>query len=187
MTGPTHILCGLTAGIVVQKWGLGQLTAPLLLVLCIGALAPDIDGDGSITRPGKILRRFLPKGVALMIDSLVQVVVEIVQALTRHRGVLHWPLVGVILLVLGIYLKKIWLFWFAIGYISHLLADACTKSGIPILAPFRTKPISFSPVATGSTVEAFIAGALAFYVVLFGWKLLPEETVHTFQAIYKHL
>jgi membrane-bound metal-dependent hydrolase YbcI (DUF457 family) len=62
----------------------------------------------------------------------------------EHRGALHWPSTGVVLcgVVLAIAalagLPVVYVAAFAAGWFSHLLTDACTVYGMPLLMPFRT-------------------------------------------------
>jgi len=61
----------------------------------IGSLAPDLDADGgAIARPGKILRNFLPRGIANMIDNIFELLTKIINRVFGHRGPLHWPIIG---------------------------------------------------------------------------------------------
>lgn len=65
------------------------------------------------------------------------------------------------------------IFWsIMIGYASHLLADAMTKDGVPLLFPFSFKfgipPLRFLRVTTGSWVENFVVmPLLGLYLVVF--------------------
>lgn len=163
MTWPTHALFGVNI-----VW----LLAPLLPlvpeanvgVLCgvaaLGALLPDLDASESKIKHLKLLGTqikpfYFP---ALMVSRSDQ-----------HRGLLH-SLWGVgLAAVSGLFLLP-WiggLAWTALvlGYASHLLADAMTKSGIRLLYP-SLRRLYLLPkalrIATGSLSEdallPFLAG-----------------------------
>ena len=70
---------------------------------------------------------------------------------TKHRGVLHSLIVGLILsLVVGII--SLWGgFGFFVGYVSHLFLDCLTKSGVELFWPFGWKIKGF--VRSGGIVE----------------------------------
>lgn len=176
MTGPTHLVFGLSLGIAVSRAGLVPLTAPFLLLLCIGALAPDLDGDGTLSRPGTILGRFLPKGLRTMLDGIGQTLSGLANMLTGHRGFFHWLIVPLAMLYGAWIWKSSGFFWFSFGYLTHVMADACTKGGVPLLAPINRNNLSLMPIKTGSRTEACIFVGLIVVVVISGVGLLPEET-----------
>ncbi|HEY0075473.1 MAG TPA: metal-dependent hydrolase [Abditibacteriaceae bacterium] len=151
MMGRTHLLLGLNAlwllegmGSVVMTMGMpAPLAEPLGLavplgnaerfVLCtglamLGALLPDLDAASSLLQSASI------KGV--------QPLVPLGQVLHRrygHRGFLHslsaLGRVGILSSPLLLLDLSLW-FWpwvsLLLGYLSHLLGDACTKSGVPL-------------------------------------------------------
>ena len=76
------------------------------------------------------------------------------QWLTRHRGVLHSLIVGLILSLLigGI---SLWAgFGFFAGYMSHLFLDCLTLSGVRLFWPFSFKVRGF--VKSGGVVEQVV-------------------------------
>lgn len=118
------------------------ITGTLLAGSYIGSLIPDIDNRGS-----KMGKKF-------KITSLV------INKTFGHRGITHTPLVALILssiLLLGSsYFKgyyQVIYFYFSlgliVGYISHLLLDATTVSGIPFLYPVIKKSYSIGSFKTG--------------------------------------
>jgi inner membrane protein len=89
---------------------------------------------------------------------------------TKHRGIMHTLLVPALLVIPLFFVKEYYIIapiiGFIAGYVSHLLADMCTVSGVPILFPLTMRNISLLPIRTGTVWEyiiAFIisAGALA--------------------------
>lgn len=92
-----------------------------------------------------------------------------------HRGALHsllgWGIASLVFLPLGLWSGNAALA-LSLGYGSHIVADACTKSGIPALYPHRGR-IHLLPRAlrltTGSLAEeAFLValGLLLFALLL---------------------
>jgi len=73
------------------------------------------------------------------------------QWLTRHRGVMHSLVVGLLLsLILGS--VSLWAgFGFFVGYVSHLFLDCFTKSGVRLFWPLGFKVNGF--VKSGSWIE----------------------------------
>jgi inner membrane protein len=184
MTGPTHILFGISTGIVLCKTGLFELDPVSFVCLFLGALGPDIDADGgSITKPGRLFRAFLPRGVANGLDQLGTLMGAMVRTISGHRGFFHTPVLALGILVTSWYLNWPRLEWFGIGYFSHILADACTVRGVPLLWPVREKEYSFLPIKTGSATEAWLATCMVFFIIGIGWNLLPETTRQGFEDI----
>ena len=97
------------------------------------------------------------------------------QWMTRHRGILHSLFLAVLLsLVIGV--VSLWAgFGFFVGYVSHLILDCFTKSGVGLFWPFGWKLKGF--VRSGGIVEdvvfvllllgdVFIVGKILFYYLL---------------------
>jgi membrane-bound metal-dependent hydrolase YbcI (DUF457 family) len=145
MMGRTHLLLGFNAlwllegiGLVATAWGTqAPLTIPLgnaeaftlgTVAVMFGALLPDLDAASSLLQSASVkgVQPFMPIG-------------QVLHQRYGHRGFLHslralgWLAVlssPVLLLDLSLW------FWpwmsLMLGYGSHLLADACTKSGVPL-------------------------------------------------------
>ena len=187
MTAPTHIITGL-ATVVVLGHVSGVTPGPVaLLAFIVGTLAPDIDGQGVITRPGRILRRFLGRGIGNVLDAVFELISAVVNALFGHRGFVHSPLLAACITGLGVYLAQSWLVWFGFGYAAHLLGDAMTAGGIPVWSPVSSKRVSLSSMRTGSRKESVLAVLLLAFTCLFGWDLLPEHVKATHLMIYETL
>jgi len=73
------------------------------------------------------------------------------QWLSKHRGILHTLFLAVLLsCIVG--MVSLWGgFGFFVGYISHLLLDCFTKSGVRILWPLKFRIKGF--VKSGGTLE----------------------------------
>lgn len=93
------------------------------------------------------------------------------QWFTRHRGMLHSLIVGLLLSLIIASVSQWAGFGFFVGYMSHLLLDCFTKSGIALFWPFSWKIKGF--VRSGGIVEQvvfvllllgniFIVGKIAF-------------------------
>ena len=168
--GRTHALIG-----VCSLWLLVPLPqlltrenfSPLAAVAAVGALMPDLDATQSLLRSTQVIgiRPFVP-------------VADVLHGLFGHRGLLH-SLLGLLLFSLLVALPlSFWWGWqpsllLTVGYASHLAADACTKSGIPLLFPRKRKYHLLPPslrLTTGSQAEEAVLVAfalLALMLVLF--------------------
>ena len=129
----------------------------------MGALAPDLDASESQ------LKRFAIAGITPL--------APLARTLHRtfgHRGLLH-SLAGLsIFSVLLAWPVALWFGWtggvaLALGYASHILADAATKSGVPLLYPRRRRyhllPKGWR-LTTGSLAEEALLPFIAFAILL---------------------
>ncbi len=174
MTGPTHVLIGLSA--VVLCGHAAELTpTPLgLFAVIVGSLAPDIDGESSIRRPGFLIKPFVGWRVSNAFDDFFEVFAKLVSKLLGHRGVLHAPLLGFTLLCASGLGGIAWLYWFGLGYSFHIYGDYMTFAGVPVFSPFSTKTYSGSNLRVGSRQEKLLALLLVPLICVAGWPLLPE-------------
>ncbi len=130
-----------------------------------GSLLPDLDASESkIKRLSVVgITPFAPLSVGL-------------NRRFGHRGALHsllgWGIASLVFLPLGFFFSLGVSLALSLGYGSHLVADACTKSGIPAFYP-KGKRIHLLPRAlrltTGSLAEeAFLValGLLLFALLL---------------------
>jgi len=165
MMGRTHALLGaLTAGALLPPSSSDRLAIWMALG-AFGALLPDLDASES-----KIKRLSLGGITPFAPLSLA------VNRRFGHRGALHsllgWGIASLLFLPLVFFLGLDVPLALSLGYASHLVADACTKSGIPALYPNRGR-IHLLPRAlrltTGSLAEeAFLValGLLLFALLL---------------------
>jgi inner membrane protein len=126
-------------------------------VVAVAALAPDLDHAGStLARVAGPVSRGLARGLARLL---------------KHRGPLHSPLAallaGGLTGLLGARLGVTGLgLLVGYGWAAHVLADALTDRGVPLLWPLRRRrvrlPWGLGPT-TGGTGEAavVVAGLLA--------------------------
>ena len=165
MTAPTHALWGAVsyAGACALA---GHAPAPLALgVAAVAAWLPDADTPS--TRAGRVL---FP--LAIWIERR-----------WGHRSVTHslvgWLVFALVLTPL-LFLLPVASVWFGAalcGYASHLLGDAATKSGVPLLWPSRARFVfpgnDNLRFITGSKAE----GAVFAVLLLVGLLLLPLSTL----------
>lgn len=161
MTGRTHLLLGVNSvwlfRLVPESPG-GDLGL-LVLAAALGALLPDLDAADSTIKSLRIVGDVRPFALpALLLHRAF-----------GHRGLLH-SLLG--LAGLGVLVcLPLSLWWggepslaLGLGYASHLLGDAATKSGIPLLFPDRRRRhLLASPLrlTTGSQAEDVVFALLA--------------------------
>jgi inner membrane protein len=131
-----------------------------LAVVLGAALAPDLDSAGSTA--------------ARSLGLASRSVAWAVQHVLHHRGPLHSALAvlvaGVLFALLGAQLGLSGLGpLVAFGWASHVLADAVTDRGVPLLWPLRRRrvrlPYGLGP-ATGGPGEVLLVGA---FLLLCGW------------------
>lgn len=121
-----------------------------LAAALLGSLLPDID------HPKSWAGRKLPF-VSIPLAMVV-----------GHRGVTHSAIaVLACLVLLGMFGPAWQAAPVAVGYLSHLAADACTPSGVPLLWPARRR-FTLNLCETGSMVEI---GLVALVAAAGGWAL----------------
>jgi len=187
MVGPSHAIIALAATVAMGRTT--GVTPDRLGLLCIlvGALLPDIDGRGAITKPGTMLRGVLPRFLTVALNWIGQIVSAAIALVSKHRGFFHWPLLALILMILGYRYEWTWLVWCGFGYMTHVLADALTPEGVPFLAPWNRKPMGLGLVKTGSWAEAGLDVILLVFVMVCGYPLLPEAYLAGFDEIRRHI
>lgn len=175
MTGPTHVAIALAATLAATS-AAGQPPGALgWAALVVGSLAPDIDGGGTIARPGSLFGKLLPRWLARLLDKIGLTISRVIRAILGHRNATHWPVWAALFMVLGYRLGLPWLVWFGWGYLWHILADFCTRAGVPLFGPLYTKDIKWSPIKTGSWVEWVISFATWIVIFYYGWAYVPAS------------
>lgn len=187
MTAPTHIAVAIASSIFTAKFFKVDLDPTGFILLIAGSLFPDIDGGGVITRPGTILKRFLNRPLILLFDFFGAVFSEIFRKLTGHRGLFHWLLWPLILIYFSSKTSSLNLFWFGLGYLTHVFIDALTPFGVPLLAPLRLRRFNLMWIRTGSISEFVVFGLSLLYSFIFCWSLLPEGVQTTLSKLYGEL
>ena len=173
MMGRTHILIGVSS-LWLLRLAPDVLTpdtmAPLAICAALGTLLPDLDANSSTIKHLRVARiqPFAPLSVLLSRDW-------------GHRGMTH-SLIGLsafAVLVSPLVIIWSWPIWAALclGYISHLAADACTKSGIPLLHPRKTRyhllPRRFL-FTTGSLAEDALVPIIALAILFLLFSQLRQ-------------
>lgn len=181
MTGPSHIVLALATSVALSR-ATGFIPSPVeVLILCFGALLPDIDGNGSITKPGTILRNFLGKTLSQLMNAIIAPFALLVRVLFGHRGITHS------LLIPGVIFGTELLFggnhWLSFGYLTHILGDLMTPKGVPLFSPLLKSNFSLKVFKTGSILEWVFVSILFIYTIIFGVDLLPSNTQEAIQNL----
>lgn len=137
MSGATHALAGILIGLAIAQDSQPLGALAMGLAASIGALVPDIDHPNSI-----IGRRAGIVGGAIRLG-------------VKHRGFLHSGIAAAIVVVGALALQtnlRTFGIAAACGYASHILLDALTIQGVPLLWPSRRR-ISLLPLRTGGLIE----------------------------------
>jgi len=174
MRGTSHLVTGTALGATVAALTLPlPLVVPCAVVAGIGALTPDLD------HPRSIASKALPP-----LSWVVRCV-----SLGKHRTLTHWLPLWVGLSYIGIVLTASWaiaqvaVVMFCAGYLLHLLEDALTLDGIPLLLPvghwhLLPWPLRFR---SGGRIEpVIVALLLVACVVIVTGHYIPQA--HTFYA-----
>lgn len=155
MTGKTHILGGIAAGLAYA-----HITneSPMILVGAgiVGALLPDICHSGS-----KIGRKlpFLSK---------------IINAMFGHRTFTHSLLflVLIALLMNAFFPNDVVKVGLIVGMISHYILDMATKNGIKLFFPLSLTVRFPVTMRTGSKTESIVFSLLAICSFYYGYQAL---------------
>lgn len=149
MMAGSHIAVGAALWAVTARLaGLEAAEPAGLGAAALGALLPDIDHPQSWA--GRKMRV-----VSIPLSMLV-----------GHRGITHSALAIAACLAVLVVMGVGWLAApVVVGYLSHLLADSLTPSGVPLLWPSRRR-FTLNLCSTGSVTEIAIVAAI---VAAGGW------------------
>ena len=170
MRGSTHAVIGantvwipILMGMVIEPW--------LFLIGAFTALLPDLDASESKIKHLKF-GGYIGK-TKVTINPFMPIAV-IISAIFGHRGALH-SLVAIAVVAAGASFLiphtsvALWLVA-VLGYTSHLLADALTKSGIEFFWPWKQNFGAlprFLRVKTGGLVDTLLLLIGSVSVLLF--------------------
>ena len=130
MMAPTHLVFGVTTALGISHLGWLEASVPVFAAASLGSLLPDIDHPGSV------------------VGKRLWLVAMPVAMIFGHRGITH-SLIAVVVMSAAIAWQigaQPWVVALAIGYLTHLIGDWLTPSGVPFLWPNRRKfasPIGF--------------------------------------------
>lgn len=149
MMAGSHMVMGAALWAITAKLGGGHPAEPAALAAAaFGSLLPDIDHPQSWA--GRKMRV-----VSVPLSMLV-----------GHRGVTHSALAVVGCLAVLMMLGTGWIAApVVIGYLSHLVADGMTPSGVPLLWPSKRR-FTLNLCRTGSLAEMLV---VAVVVLVGGW------------------
>ena len=161
MNGKTHILGGLTLGVLGATFTKSLPGAsvneiiPFALFLgscTTGAILPDID-----KRKTKI-------------SSKHPIISFFIRIFTTHRGITHSPFLYIIItgsLASSYFIdKNIWSYYIfagiSLGYASHLFLDMLNPKGIPLFYPICNKRFNLLNITTGGIIERILYVSFIF-------------------------
>jgi inner membrane protein len=142
MLAATHVIFGVGLSLLAAKVTAADSLPLVVAAGAVGSLLPDIDHPKSTF--GKV----------------IWPISGIIGGIFGHRGITHS-----LLAVLAV----AWFLWghlppwglgLAVGYLSHLLADWLTPSGVPLMWPSRRMFHSPYPIRTGGAGEFLLSMAL---------------------------
>ena len=173
MTWRTHITFGLTFTV----FGFTILSLPFnpfgIIIAALGSLFPDLDASESKIKNLKLGKK---KSLLSLIKPF-EVLGFILHKTFGHRGALH-SLVGLVgfsyifYLICSYFGEPLFSIYFSLGFLSHLLSDMLTKSGVEIFYPwkknFRLLPrrIAFK---SNSFMDEALFVILGFIFILWFW------------------
>lgn len=156
MLGKTHMIAGVCVGeLIAIHQGLGfEATVVTVCGATLGSLIPDIDHRNS------------------KISQKVKLVSTVIRAVARHRGIIHDPVLYV-LVYLGLWVCSRSIAMSCtplfLGIASHLILDAATTDGIPVLKwRLRTFGISTDGLIERTLRLFFTVAAYALLAVKIG-------------------
>jgi inner membrane protein len=184
-------MSGLTAvwfvdgGLVRWPW-----VVAAVLVGVVAALTPDLDGTDSTARTAvglgkeQIKREWRKnKSISLIIRWIIAIPFNLFAKIVPHRGPTHWLVTAAVVVGGVAYLSQLLNLppvvpvAFGAGYLSHLLADAVTVAGVPLLGPLSGRSVRFLPkpiaLRTGGVAEhVFVSFLMAVYMAAGMWYLV---------------
>ena len=167
MTWPTHTFFGISTLWLlapIRPEMLGVDWGILAVIAAFGALLPDLDASESKIKHLRIPNTQIKP---FMLPAML------VSRTDQHRGLLHSLAgLGMVTATIGVPLLVFYgwtpVLALLLGYGSHLMADAATKSGIRLLYPRATRyyllPHSWR-ITTGSMAEEALMAPLSLSVL----------------------
>lgn len=184
MTNRTHQAVGAATTLVVCAAvdSSGLVAAGAVCASLLGSRLPDADQRGArIHRRTRLERRSL---VARLCGRVLRLPMTIFAAVAHHRGATHWLLsAAATTVVLSAAAGALWppfglpvFIGLGCGYGAHLLADACTPHGAPLLGPFSGRCVHLLPprmrVMTGGAGDLLVLIAATLTAAALGLLVL---------------
>lgn len=152
MMGKVHAFGGVSIAMMATYMFYSKDIGPILIngsLGMIGALLPDIDHNQSSIRNSSII--------------LKHIKVRNEARMTVWHSI--FPVIFFFVLSAAIsfiysFQQGLSIYCFAIGYGTHLIQDAFTIKGIPLLYPISDKLYSIGDLTTGSNKEFFVTGII---------------------------
>jgi inner membrane protein len=150
MLAKTHVAFGVLAGLLTLKYAAISNQLLFIALVILGVFLPDLDHPES------------------KINNSLKVT-KVIPFFFSHRGFFH-SIFAAVLVFGGLWhmLGFIYGFGLFVGYLSHLLSDALTVSGVNFLHPIAHFKIR-GPVQTGTLAETLIFFAV---IGLDAWLLV---------------
>lgn len=181
---PTHQAVGAASTLAVCAAVDCRPLATIVAVCAsvLGSRLPDVDQPGArIHRRTRLERRGL---VARLAGHVLRLPMTIFAVFAKHRGATHWLLSGAATtVVLAGAAGALWpplqlpvFIGVGCGYCAHLLADACTPHGAPLLGPLSACYIHLLPpqmrVMTGGAGDLLVLIAATLTAATLGLLVL---------------
>lgn len=125
----THIVIGISYAAIT-----GKMETTTAILLSAGSVFPDI----------------IDRGISFGIEQLWQ---------KAHRKISHWFILYLTLIILCVYAEYYYPYYFFIGALLHIYADALTVSGVPLFNPFQAG-YGLKTAKTGRFSEYIFAGVM---------------------------
>lgn len=197
MTGKTHAGVGAAVGIALSSEIPCKLSIMAIVVVIISALLPDIDHPKSIFNKyilpvkSKLVKIIVYGSIGLALimfntfyinipELTVTGIVLVIVAFSSHRaGFTHSILGMIILAFIANYMSSRYnhiylVYYFIVGYSSHIIGDMFTNRGVPLFYPLKNKNIKFPfTFRVGSSNGKFIEDVIIIISVLYIVYRLP--------------
>lgn len=169
MTWRTHVTFGLTFtlfGFTILSLSFNPFG---IIVAAFGSLFPDLDAHESKI---KNLRLFRKKGLLSLVKPF-EILGFILNKTFGHRGALH-SLIGLVgfsylaYFISNYFGEPLFFLYFTLGFLSHLVSDMLTKSGVEIFYPWK-KNFRLLPRALALKSNSFADEVL---FVIFGFVFI---------------
>ncbi len=137
MLAKTHVAFGVLAGLLTLKYATISNELLFITLVILGVFLPDVDHPES------------------KVNNTLKIT-KIIPFFFSHRGFFHSIFAAALVFgALWYWAGFIYGFGLFVGYLSHLLSDALTVSGVNFLHPVAKFKIR-GPVQTGTIVETVI-------------------------------